>query len=423
MERSIMQRVLGVMLKDVHLGGLASVSKAFTTQRKIEIVEPSPLISKSSEEEDFQQEEELPKGLNIRSEAVHEVAENTTSSSSSILELSLPQKLRLLRSYRVLNEMLQDRGYMTSLNNFKGIGWGGDSSPMKINHMANSLVSHMLHCTVLLTTRLDPEKARTFETLQSSSGEFLTPPPLVVVFMCRDEKLGIRSIGACVSAMHKLNAAFEQLKTKKGGSIAARTAFGLTSSPLGCTAGDSNEPAVRHAIILVDGVITAPARRKLLDLQWKGRVVAPVKNEEEIPSASEEVTTTEKKKKDVKSTTAKAVLQDAFQAGFSMEAFTVDELQRNISRHQLVPKHTPLYGEKRKAILNRFKGPHSNSNLQENTLEAIVKRQDHFPKIWCSDPQVRYLGVPVGTLIEIQRNYVNQQIVPYYRVVVPEDMR
>jgi len=356
-ERNILQKVMGVIMKDVHLGGLPSIIKTFAATRKIDVPEEDGIVAPQEAEKPCMK---LPL-QKISSPVVDQ---------ELYIELSMSQKNRLIQSYHTLNEILEDRGYMTSFKKDKL------DNP-------DQLVSHMLHCKVLLTTQLTPQKAKFFNEINDP----LVPPSVVVVFMCRDEKLGIKSIGACVAAMHRLNQVYDQLLEKKN-----------IKKPV--TPG----PFIRHAVILVDGIITSPARRKLLDLQWKGRFPVPVM----APLAEKSAD------KPINATTAKAVLHDALSSGYSMEAFTVDELQQNISHHKLVPKHTPLYGPERAEILSRFKGPHYKTN---------PNAANHFPRIWCSEPQVRYLGVPIGTLIEVQRHFVNQQIMPYYRVVVGEDMR
>jgi DNA-directed RNA polymerase II subunit RPB1 len=348
LERNILQKVMGVILKDVHLGGLPSIVKTFSAERQLDRFSSPPIAPVKRKRDN--EGTETHKGQEM----------------VPLVPLSFPQRHRLLQAYKTLNEMLDDRGYMC---------------PKEMP--AKELLSHMLNCKFLLTTRLTEKQEAFFGQISASAGVPLTnpvgvPPGNLAVFVCRDEKLGIKSIGACVAAMHKLNQFYAQAPGKESYSI-------------------------RHVIILVDGIITSPARRKLLELQWKGRV-----NQATVKTALHT------SKGALNATTAKAVLNDAHMSGYSMEAFTVDEFQQNISRHELVPKHIPLYGEARDRILSRFRGPRYQQNSQSTT---------HFPRIWCSDVQIRYLGVPVGTLIEVQRHFVNQQIIPYYRVVVNEDMR
>ena len=62
-----------------------------------------------------------------------------------------------------------------------------------------------------------------------------------------------------------------------------------------------------------------------------------------------------------------------------LELFTQDELMYNITHHDLVPKHQILPLEKRAELLLKYK-------IKEHQL----------PKILCSDPVARYLGVRKG---------------------------
>lgn len=82
-----------------------------------------------------------------------------------------------------------------------------------------------------------------------------------------------------------------------------------------------------------------------------------------------------------------------------IEFFTYEELQRNITKHHLVPKHYILTNEEKNHFLK---------DMKVNTK--------HFPKCKITDPISKYYGCNIGDIMKIIRNDDNIQTV-YYRIV------
>ena len=87
--------------------------------------------------------------------------------------------------------------------------------------------------------------------------------------------------------------------------------------------------------------------------------------------------------------------------GIQLEYFFEDEVMINITEHELVPKHVMLTEEQKSEVLARYK-------IQETQL----------PRILHTDPVVRYLGAPVGTVLEITRRSETAGRYITYRIVV-----
>ena len=69
-----------------------------------------------------------------------------------------------------------------------------------------------------------------------------------------------------------------------------------------------------------------------------------------------------------------------------IEVFNLNELVVNITKHELVPKHTLLSQKDKKQLLDRYK-----------------IRDSQLPKILISDPVAKYLGLRRGDVVKITR--------------------
>jgi DNA-directed RNA polymerase subunit H (RpoH/RPB5) len=88
-------------------------------------------------------------------------------------------------------------------------------------------------------------------------------------------------------------------------------------------------------------------------------------------------------------------------SGVALEIFKKSELAFNILRHRLVPTHTPLSAGEKAALLERL-------NCRASAL----------PNIRVTDPVVRYLGCPTGTVFRITRCFGSLEQETYFRIVV-----
>jgi DNA-directed RNA polymerase I, II, and III subunit RPABC1 len=80
--------------------------------------------------------------------------------------------------------------------------------------------------------------------------------------------------------------------------------------------------------------------------------------------------------------------------------FNLSELQFNISRHELVPRHIPIRNE---------------SDIEKIVETYQVKSRYHFPLIATSDPMSRYLALRPGQLVRIIRFSPNIGMFSSYR--------
>ncbi len=92
---------------------------------------------------------------------------------------------------------------------------------------------------------------------------------------------------------------------------------------------------------------------------------------------------------------AKNVVNNLESNTFSL--FTLKEMQFNVTKHVLVPKHEALSTKQKIEVLKQFR-----------------LTPDKTPKIYTTDPIVRYYGWPRGTLVKITRG--GGEI--FYRIVV-----
>lgn len=84
-----------------------------------------------------------------------------------------------------------------------------------------------------------------------------------------------------------------------------------------------------------------------------------------------------------------------------MEVFEEDDLAVNITKHELVPKHTPLEPDELKAV------------LQAHALEL-----NQLPRILASDPVATYFGLERGKVVRIERKSDSAGVYVTYRQVV-----
>lgn len=84
----------------------------------------------------------------------------------------------------------------------------------------------------------------------------------------------------------------------------------------------------------------------------------------------------------------------------NLEHFLIEELQFNITKHHLVPKHRILEESEQKALLNKLRCDISN-----------------LPTILTSDPVCRFFGAKIGDVFEITRNSQTAGTAFYYRAV------
>jgi DNA-directed RNA polymerase subunit H (RpoH/RPB5) len=85
--------------------------------------------------------------------------------------------------------------------------------------------------------------------------------------------------------------------------------------------------------------------------------------------------------------TVKSLEHEAAARGVALEIFTLRELQYNISRHAMVPRHVRLTAEEERALLR----------------DLCLKAKTQLPSISKTDPVARYLGLAPGDVVRIER--------------------
>ena len=91
-----------------------------------------------------------------------------------------------------------------------------------------------------------------------------------------------------------------------------------------------------------------------------------------------------------------------------LDIFEERELYRNITRHKLYMPHRLLSTKESGQVLKRY----------------FLKNKEKFPRIYRTDPVVKYFGWQVGSILEIKRFYGEDMCpIRYWRVVVDPPWR
>ena len=85
----------------------------------------------------------------------------------------------------------------------------------------------------------------------------------------------------------------------------------------------------------------------------------------------------------------------------TLETFQIDDLQVNITEHELVPQHIVMDDEQKHELLKKYR-------IKEHQL----------PKIQHNDPVARYFGVTRGTVLKIIRSSETAGRYITYRIVI-----
>jgi DNA-directed RNA polymerase subunit H (RpoH/RPB5) len=83
------------------------------------------------------------------------------------------------------------------------------------------------------------------------------------------------------------------------------------------------------------------------------------------------------------------------------EVFLEEELMINIIDNELVPKHELLSKEE-----------------EEDFYKAYDCKKKNIPKIYSTDPIVRYYNMPIGSICKIIRPSKTAGFVPFYRLII-----
>lgn len=86
-----------------------------------------------------------------------------------------------------------------------------------------------------------------------------------------------------------------------------------------------------------------------------------------------------------------------------IQFFDIRELQFNISKHDLVPKHDPIREE---------------GEAERIVRDLYLRSRHHLPLILSSDPMARYLGLKPGHLVRITRCSPSSGTYVFYRCCV-----
>ena len=90
----------------------------------------------------------------------------------------------------------------------------------------------------------------------------------------------------------------------------------------------------------------------------------------------------------------------------TQQLFREEELAFNITKHQLVPKHSKLTGGERQRVIDNF------------AIVNGVERIDILPGIFTSDPVCKYYNFKVDDLIKIERARMDGYYDISYRIVI-----
>ena len=97
--------------------------------------------------------------------------------------------------------------------------------------------------------------------------------------------------------------------------------------------------------------------------------------------------------------TVKSLMSEAAARGARLEIFSVQELQYNPARHQLVPRHTRVPKASEHEVLRRYR----------------VTNRFQLPLILQGDVMARYLGLEHGDIVRVERPSPTAGVAVVYR--------